>query len=173
METGRLQLKPMRESDETAFVNGIADHALRVAYGIPKDLDTGTAGRIFRQFSNLPGAYSMIERQSGNMVGFLLEVEPELPQSIAERLSGNGRTLAFAVFPPYQRHGYMEEALNAYIQFLFRDRSIAYIHCGHFTENEPSSRLLQKLGFSVFADHAVKDRIIVDRIKRRGNDAFC
>ena len=173
METGRLQISPMQESDETAFVNGIADRALRVAYGFPKDLDTVTACRIFRHFCELPGAYSMIERQSGNLIGFLLDVEPELPQSIAERLSGNGRTLAFAVFPTYQRHGYMEEALNAYIPFLFRDRSVAYIHCGHFTDNEPSSCLLQKMGFSAFAEHAVKDRIIVDRIKQRGNDAFC
>ena len=173
METNRLQIRPMRESDETAFVNGTAERALRIAYGFPKDMDTATAGKIFRHFCELPGACSIIEKQTGEMIGFLLDVEPELPEGIAKRLSGNGRTLAFAVFPPFQRQGYMEEALNAYIQYLFWLQSIAYIHCGHFTDNEPSSLLLQKMGFSAFAEHAVNGRIIADRIRRRENDALC
>ncbi len=173
METNRLQIRPMQESDQTAFVNGIADRALRIAYGFPKNTDTAISVKIFQHFCELPGAYSMIEKQTGKMIGFLLDVEPELPESIAKTLSGNGRTLAFAVFPPYQRQGYMEEALNAYISYLFRDQAVAYIHCGHFTDNEPSSQLLQKMQFSAFEEHAVNGRIIVDRIRRRENDALC
>lgn len=101
------------------------------------------------------------------MVGFLLDVDAELPESIAETLEGKGRTLAFAVFPPYQRKGYMEEALNAYIAHVFRDQAISYIHCGHFADNEASRRLLQKTGFQVYASHTVKERIIIDQIKQR------
>lgn len=173
METNRLLIRPMRESDETAFVNGIADPALRAAYGFPGNMDAETPGKIFQHFCELPGAYSMIEKQTGNMIGFLLDVEPELPKSTANRLSGKGRTLAFAVFPCYQRHGYMEEALRTYISHLFREQAVAYVHCGHFTDNEPSRRLLQKTGFSAYAEHAVRGRVIVDRIKRRENDALC
>ena len=173
METNRLHIRPMRESDETAFVNGIADRTLHIAYGFPKEMDTATAGKVFRHFCELSGAYSVIEKQTGNMIGFLLDVEPELPESIAETLPENGRTLAFAVFPTYQRKGYMEETLYAYISFLFQDQTVAYIHCGHFTDNEPSSRLLQKMGFSAFAEHAANGRIIVDRIRRRTDDALC
>lgn len=173
METDRLLIRPMRKSDETAFVNGIADRALRIAYGFPRDTDTATAGKIFRHFCELPGAYSMFEKQTGKMIGFLLDVEPELPEGIADALSGNGRTLAFAVFPPFQRQGYMEEALSAYIPYLFRNQAVAYIHCGHFTDNEPSSWLLQKMRFSAFAEHAVNGRIIADRIRRRESHALC
>ena len=163
----------MRGSDETAFVNGIADRTLRIAYGFPKEMDAATAGKVFRHFCELSGAYSMIEKLTGSMIGFLLDVDPELPESIAEKLSENGRTLAFAVFPAYQRRGYMEETLHAYISYLFQDQTVAYIHCGHFTDNEPSSCLLQKMGFSALAEHAVNGRIIVDRIRRRENDALC
>ena len=173
METGRLQLRSMQESDETAFVDGIADRTLRAAYGFPKDMDTTTSQKIFLHFCKLPGAYSMIEKRTGNMIGFLLDVDTELPENVAEQLSGNGRTLAFAVFPSYQRQGYMEEALKSFIPYLFRDQTVAYIHCGHFTDNEPSGRLLQKMGFSAFANHAINGRIIADRIIRRENDALC
>lgn len=173
METNRLLIRPMRGSDETAFVNGVADRALRIAYGFPKDADAATAGKIFRHFSKLPGARSMIEKRTGSMIGFLLDVEPELPESTAERLSGEGRTLAFAVFKPYQRQGYMEEALHAYIAYLLREQAVAYIHCGHFTDNAPSSRLLQKMGFAALAEHAVNGRTVIDRIRRREDDALC
>ena len=165
METNRLLIRPMRESDQNAFLCGVADQSLRIAYGFPKEMDEATSLMVFRHFCELPGAYSLIEKQTDNMIGFLLEVGSELPESVAENLSGEGRTLAFAVFPPYQRQGYMEEALNAFISQLFWNHAVRYIHCGHFIDNEPSRQLLQKTGFHVYANHTVKDKIIIDLIK--------
>ena len=167
METNRLFIRPMTESDQNAFLNGIADRALRIAYGFPMELDETVSLKIFRHFCELKGSYSMIEKATDNMIGFLLDVDVELPESILETLEGKGRTLAFAVFPPYQRKGYMEEALNAYIPHLYRDLAVTYVHCGHFGNNEPSRHLLQKMGFQVHANHAIKERIIIDQIKQR------
>ena len=165
METNRLLIRPMQESDQEAFQNGITDEALRTAYGFPKDMDETTSLRIFQRFCEMPGAYTIIEKSAGNMIGFLLDVEPELPDSIAQTLPENGRTLAFAVFPPYQRQGYMEETLNAFVSHLFRKHAVTYIHCGHFTDNEPSRYLLQKTGFQVYAKHMFKEKAIIDQIK--------
>lgn len=167
METNRLLIRPMRESDQNAFLDGIADQTLRIAYGFPKDMDETIPPKIFRRFRELAGAYSLIEKTTGNMVGFLLDVDVELPEKIVGTLEGKGRTLAFAIFSPYQRKGYMEETLNAYIPHLFRDNAVTYIHCGHFTDNEPSRRLLQKIGFHEYANHAFKERVIIDQIKQK------
>ena len=167
METNRLFIRPMTESDQNAFLNGIADRALRIAYGFPKELDETVSLKIFRHFCELKGSYSMIEKATGNMIGFLLDVDVELPEKIVGTLEGKGRTLAFAIFSPYQRKGYMEETLNAYIPHLFRDNAVTYIHCGHFTDNEPSRRLLQKIGFHEYANHAFKERVIIDQIKQK------
>ena len=155
----------MQKSDQDAFRNGIADQTLRTAYGFPKDMDEATSLRIFQRFCGIPGAYAIIEKNAGNMIGFLLEVEPELPESITKTLPKKGRTLAFAVFPPYQRQGYMEETLNAFISHLFRNHAVTFIHCGHFTDNEPSRHLLQKTGFQVYAKHKFKEKVIIDQIK--------
>ena len=167
MESNRLFLRPIKETDENAFITGIADRTLRINYGFPKDIDAEVSTKIFKHFCELARAFSIIEKQSGNMVGFLLEVDTELPDNIMEMLPGEGRTLAFAVYTPYQRQGYMEETLNIYIPYLFRNQEIEYVHCGHFEDNEPSKRLLKKLGFHELTNHIIKSRIIVDEIRVR------
>ncbi len=163
METERLLILPMREDDESAFAAGISDRTLRAAYGFPEEMDDSIPPKIFRHFRSLPGGYSLIGKETGKMIGFLLDTEPELPEKTAETLSANGRTLAFAVYPPYQRRGYMQEALEAYTRSLF-STGTGYIHCGHYTDNEPSRQLLRKLGFREYARHIFMNRTIVDEI---------
>ena len=144
METARLLIRPLEEADEDAFVRGIADRALRTAYGFPPEMGEEIPPEIFRRFRGLSGACALAEKTSGTLVGFLLDAEP--------------------VFPPYQRQGYMEETLRAYIPYLFRNGDADYIHCGHFTDNGPGRAILRKLGFREYARHAAGDRIIIDRI---------
>ena len=165
MESARLLIRRMEKRDEAAFVSGIADRALRIAYGFPEEMDDTVSARIFERFSGLEGGYSLIEKGSGEMIGFLLEVDSELPEDLRKNLPGTGKTLAYAVFPPYQRKGYMLETLQALIPELFRNAE--YIHCGHFEENIPSRELLRKLGFEMHASHQSRDRLIVDEILRR------
>ena len=168
MESARVLIRRMEKGDEAAFVSGIADRALRIAYGFPEEMDDTVSARIFERFSGLEGGYSLIEKVSGRMIGFLLEVDPELPEYLRNDFSGTGKTLAYAVFPPYQRRGYMLEALQAVIPELFRKAGAEYIHCGHFKENIPSRELLRKLGFREYASHQSRDKLIIDEILRRG-----
>ncbi len=165
MESARLLIRRMEKGDEAAFVSGIADRALRIAYGFPPDMEDQMSSKIFERFSGLESSYSLIEKGTGKMIGFLLEVDPELPEDLRKGLPGTGKTLAYAVFPPYQRMGYMLETLQALIPELFRKAE--YIHCGHFEENIPSWELLRKLGFREHARHQVRDRLIIDEILRR------
>ena len=94
------------------------------------------------------------------MVGFLLDVEPELPTESAAKLPQKGRTLAYAVYPSFQRQGYMEEALCAYITSMDAE----YIHCVHFSTNEARKTMLIKLGFKEFSKHQAGMKQIVDEI---------
>ena len=170
METSRLLIRPMKESDENAFVSGIADRNLRVLYGFPADMDESVPPKIFYRFCKLPRAYSIVEKKTNSMIGFLLDVDPELPEDISSNLPKKGRTLAFATFPPYQRQGYMEEALKAYIPYQLQNNGTEYIHCGHFMDNNPSRYLLLKLGFHEYSKHEFKGRIIIDQIIRKKTD---
>ena len=89
---------------------------------------------------------------------------PELPDEIRDRLPGKGQTLAYAVFPAFRRQGYMTEALQAVLPDLFASSGAAFVHCGHFEDNEPSRKLLRKLGFREFSGHTAGDRLMVDEI---------
>ena len=170
MESERLLIRPMRETDESAFAKGIGDRTLRVMYGFPSEMDETVPPKIFRRFLGLPGARTMAEKDSGRMAGFLLDADPELPAELAAGLPPKGRTLAFAVFLPYRRRGYMQETLETYIPYLFREGGADYIHCGHFPENGPSGKLLKKLGFQEYGSHTFNGRTIVDEILFRQNE---
>lgn len=164
METERLRIRRMEQADESAFTGGIADRALRTAYGFPAEADADVLRKIFSRFSTLPGAYALVEKETGKMAGFMLDVDPELPEETAAGLPGRGRTLAYAVFRPFRRRGYMLETLDAYIGRLFQEGNTGYVHCGHFPENEPSRNLLRKLGFREYSRHTAASGTIVDEI---------
>ena len=164
IKTAWLVIRPMADADEGAFIRGIGDRDLRVMYGFPDEMDESFPLRIFRQVRGLPGAYALEEKETGEMAGFLLDVAPELPEEISARLPGKSRTLAYAVYPDYQRRGYMRETLREYIRQLFKTTDTAFIHCGRFPENLPSEKLLRGLGFREFSRHTAGKKEIVDEV---------
>ena len=164
VETERLVIRPIGDGDEEAFIRGISDRTLRVMYGFPAEMDESVPPQIFRHFRGLRDAYALMEKETGEMAGFLLDVAPELPEDVSTRLPGKGRTLAYAVYPSYQRRGYMREALREYISRLFETTDTSYVHCGHFPENRPSEKLLQGLEFREFSRHTAGKKEIVDEV---------
>ena len=163
METARLRIRPLESGDGSAFVEGIASRSLRAAYGFPEEMDASVPPRIFRRFLSLGGSFALEEKSTGKMIGFLLDVEPELPEDVLSGLPEKGRTLAYAVFPPHQRQGYMREALQACIPSLFR-AGAEYVHCGRFPENVPCGELLRGLRFREYARHTLGGRAVVDEV---------
>ena len=73
------------------------------------------------------------------------------------------RTLAYATFPPYQRLGYMGEALLSMIRR--HEADAPYLHGGHFPFNAPSERLLLSLGFREYGQHASGKATIIDKTR--------
>ena len=164
IETKRLILRPLSLQDEETFIHGIADDELRRMYGFPAEMSEDKAHRIFAHFSALPTAYGLVRKTDDVLLGFVLDVAPELPEDVLRSLPEGGRTLAYATFSPYQRQGYMREALSALIENHFRSESVSFIHCGHFPFNEPSEKLLHSLGFKPYGHHASGPVSIIDEI---------
>lgn len=166
MKQSTVVLEKLSIADSSDFREGINDPQLRKMYGFPSQMENEKITAIFERFCRMDHSFSIRDAEN-HMIGFLLDVEPELPEKSLAVLKGQGRTLAFSIFPPYQRKGFMEKALRNYIQLLFKDGEVDYIHCGHFYENTASRQLLDKLGFMNYGTHSIKDKIIVDRILYR------
>ena len=164
LKTERLILRPLSPEEEDGFVLGIAEAELRRMYGFPAVLSEETARRIFSQFSNLSTAYGIFRRSDGAFAGFLLDVSPELPANMLNALPAGGRTLAFAIFSPWQRQGYMKEAISALIEHHTQAGIVPYLHAGPFSFNKQSQRLLHSLGFTPYGQHAQGTVTIVDEI---------
>ena len=126
IETKRLIFRPLSLQDEEAFIHGIADDELRRMYGFPAEMSEDKAHRIFAHFLSLPTAYGLVRKTDDVLLGFVLDVAPELPEDVLRSLPEGGRTLAYATFSPYQRQGYMLEALSTLIENHFRSESRRY-----------------------------------------------
>ena len=163
METERLIVRHLSPEDEAAFLSGIGDRELRRMYGLPLELSEERARQIFQRFSALPAAYGLVRKADDALIGFLLDVPSELPEDMQHALPVGGRTLAYATFPPYQRQGFMREALFFMIQR--HAANAPYLHCGHFPFNIPSERLLLSLGFQEYGQHALEKVTIIDKIR--------
>ena len=164
LQTQRLTLRPFSPQDEDAFIKGIEDRELRCMYGFRAELSGDTACRIFAQFSDLSAALSLVHKDDGAMVGFLLDVPSELPEPMLRTLPEGGRTLAFATFRPYQRQGSMQEAIQTVMDQHISAKDAAYLHGGHFPFNIPSQRLLVGLGFTLYGRHIVGTHTVIDEI---------
>ena len=164
LQTERLTLRLFSPPDEEAFIIGIGDRELRRMYGFPAELSEDTARRIFAHFSELSTAMSLIRNGDKALVGFLLDVPAELPEHMLRTLPEGGRTLAFATFVPYQRRGYMREAIRAVLEQHSELKDVPYLHGGHFPFNEPSQRLLAGLGFKTYGQHSIGTHTIMDEI---------
>lgn len=164
LETKRLILRPFSPADEDAFIAGIEDVELRRMYGFSTELSRDTARRIFAQFSGLSTALSLVRREDGALVGFLLDVPVELPEPMLQTLPEGGRTLAFATFAPHRRQGYMREAIQAVMEQHSNNRDASYLHGGHFLLNRPCQCLLAGLGFRMHGQHIAGACTIIDEI---------
>ena len=112
METARLLIRHMKETDEQAFIRGIADQALRTAYGFPAEMDDAVPPQIFRHFCGLRNAFALVEKNHGEMTGFLLDPDPELAEEHRSARPGNGHPVTFAHATAWQRAGQKEVAMS-------------------------------------------------------------
>ena len=61
-----------------------------------------------------------------------------------------GREIGFVLSKDYWGKGYMKEAVQAVIKYLFDDLHYDFLLCSHFDNNNQSKRVQEKLGFKPY-----------------------
>lgn len=79
------------------------------------------------------------------------------------------KTIGCALNEEYWNHGYMSEAVNRMIQYLFADPGTELIAMDHFTDNPGSRRVIEKNGFQYEGTMRQKFRLFNGEVK----DCLC
>lgn len=169
LATPRLLLRPMQEDDFPCFADYATDVTLCRMYGLPIGMTQERAAKLFHAFLQNEKTYAIILKATNTMIGHLMAVPPELPAEMLATLNNRrGVTMAYAISPAYKQQGFAFEALSAFIDYLFHQKHMDYIHCGYFDFNIPSQRLQNKLGFQPLGSHTFFRRgeeiVIIDNI---------
>lgn len=61
-----------------------------------------------------------------------------------------GRGIGFVLSRAYWNQGYMTEAVEEVLRFLFEDRGLDFVSCSHFVWNLQSARVQKKAGFHFY-----------------------
>lgn len=137
IETERLTIAPAKEADIPTL------HRLFNLPEIQKYncLTDMTVEKVTKRYEE--GAYQCCIHCKAD--GALIGTIGEEPDSL--RYGIESVCLSYELDPAYQRKGYMTEALTAYLAYAFQEKKVENVTIRIFGGNEPSLRLVQKLGF--------------------------
>lgn len=157
LETERLLLRGWKEEDlsdfyEYARVDGVGQMAGWLPHRSMEESE-----RILERFMEGKKTFALVQKEEGKVIGSL-GIE-EYGERLSEFDSYRGREIGFVLSKDYWGRGYMTEAVQAVIAYLFDELQLDFLLCGHFDRNARSARVQEKCGFVpyrrlVFDTHA-------------------
>jgi RimJ/RimL family protein N-acetyltransferase len=106
------------------------------------------------------GATAVVVEHRGRLIGDLM-VKPEAAyaqREVAEQAVGAQAELGWTFDPGHHGHGFATEAIRALLGICFRDLGLHRVVAACFTDNEPSWRLMERVGMRREAHH-VRDSL--------------
>lgn len=142
--TPRLILRPWTSSDlddlyEYASVEGVGECA---GWSHHKSLDESKV--ILNIFIEGGKTFAIVRKEDGKVMGSF-GLEELSPDPVAGDLYG--RELGYVLGKPYWGKGYATEAVQAVIDYCFRNLGYDYLTVAHFLWNDRSRRVIEKAGF--------------------------
>lgn len=148
LKTERLEIREYKDCDFEDYFAYIDDENLKEMLGLEwletrEDvLDNFNWLRENRIF------LAIINKELGKTIGHIcLHPVSEEIKGMDAFTNENGYSLSYAISSKYRHEGYMTEALETIIKYLFRSNIVQYIEASVLTNNHFSIGLLKKLGF--------------------------
>lgn len=140
-ETERLILRPWTQDDAEPLYKYASDPLVGPAAGWEPHKDVEDSRRVIRDILSADGTFAVIIKDNGSepvgSIGYFKtggadSGEPELGYWIAR---------------PFWGKGYIPEAANALLDFLFNTQCAGRVWCAHFEGNERSRGVIARCGF--------------------------
>lgn len=156
LTTERLALRPFEPDDAESVWSYRGDP------DVARWLGGGTARDDFdRHFGELPeGLSQLVILHDGRIVGdLMLRITDAWAQrDVAEQAKGSVGVLGWVVRPDATGHGLATEAVRELVRHAFEDVGLRRVIAECFATNEPSWRLMERLGMRREA-HTVRDAL--------------
>lgn len=150
IETARLVLRAWQESDlEDFYAYANVDGVGQMAGWLPHK-SVEESKRILQMFMDDKKTFALELRETGRVIGSLgLEYRDE-DLGLAQQLKG--REIGYVLSKEYWGRGLMPEAVQAVMDYCFRQLHFDWLSCGHFLRNDRSRRVVEKCGFRYIKD---------------------
>lgn len=157
VRTERLSLRPATSTDlDAVWAYRRLDEVNRWLTAAPTSIEE------FRTYYDQPERLSktlVIERDGVVIGDLMLAVETPYAQAeVKESATGTQAELGWCIAPQQAGQGYAKEAVGALMRICFGDLGLRRVVAGCFVANEPSWRLMERLGMRREA-HNVSDSL--------------
>ena len=144
LNTPRLVLRPWRQADledfyEYARVDGVG----QMAGWLPHESKDVTQ-TVLNSFIEHKKTFAL--QYHGKVIGSL-GIETYNEEAFPELAHLQGRSIGYVLSKDYWGQGLMPEAVNAAIDYLFRQEKLDFLLISHFVWNNQSRRVIEKSGF--------------------------
>lgn len=155
LKTDRLILRPWRESDlydfyEYAKVDGVGQMAGWIPHS---SMDESMS--ILSMF--IQGKKTFALEHQGKVIGSFGTEEYD-EENYPELATLQGREIGYVLSKTYWGQGFMPEAVNAVLKWLFQEKKLDFILVGHFDWNNQSRRVIEKCGFRYIKNNKFETR---------------
>ena len=133
VKTKRMVLQPMPEEEIVELIEHTKEEEMRKAYGEMLD---GSRQDPENRIWYAP--WKMVLNESQKVIGDLCFKGPVTEHAVE---------IGYGVSPEYEGKGYMTEAVQAMVQWAFRQKDVIFVEAETDPENKASQRVLEKCGF--------------------------
>ena len=157
IETPRLILRPWQDSDLEDFYTYASEEGVGEMAGWAHHQSMEESRKILNLFMEGKHTFALELRENGHAIGSLGLEERDENLDLPETL--NGREIGYVLSREYWGRGLMPEAVQAVIDYSFRELKLDYLTCGHFLRNSQSARVIEKCGFRYLKDILYQTRM--------------
>lgn len=139
-ETERLRVRRYAETDKGAVISALSNNETTLMFGGWGLEELPQKAEGITESMKTTGGYVLERKDSGQVVGFFNI------QDVNDR-AVDAMSISYVIAREHQRQGYACEAISKMMDILVNELDLELLEAEVFTFNEPSLKLLDKLGF--------------------------
>ena len=161
--TQRLVLREVKETDKEAYFKYVSDPDVKTQFRFDYDQEKSAARveeltKRYRDEKDIPKVWAIAKQENDELVGIITL----FPTSVMNRFV----ELTWGIIAEERGHGYIKEAAQGLIEWLFKNTEVNRIQAMHSELNEYTKKIIEELGFTYEAtlrEHYYRDGKFYDR----------